>query len=117
MSDSQIIVQADKTVVKITGLNIKGLNTTQLEDILTEKLVSMVRIIGVTGTSIEMDIYGLDDSCIIKDEIGIIKAVSLAEGITASEVAQISFAQKITEIDYSNIPPKLDNACMKERWL
>jgi len=117
LHDSQIIVQADKTVIKITNLSVKGLNTQKLEDLLIQKLESMVRIIGVTGSSLEMDIYGLDENAILKDAEGLIKAISLAEGITASEVTTIAFAQKIRAVDFDKIPGKAQHACMKERWL
>jgi len=117
LNDSQIIVQADKTVVKINNLRIKGLNTRSLENILIDKLQRMVRIIGVTGSSIEMGVYGLDEEAILKDSEGFIKAVSLAEGITASEVTAIAYAKKICQVDFEHIPSKEGHACMKERWL
>ena len=56
MDDSRIIVQVDKTVVKITGVNIKGLNIQQVEALMKERLQSVARVIGVTGSSIEMDV-------------------------------------------------------------
>lgn len=117
MNDTQVIVQADKTVVKISGLSIKGLNTQELEDLLIQRIGSIVRIIGVTGSSLEMDVYGMNAKDILKDEAGIISAVSLAEGISASEVAQISYAKNITAVAYDQIPSGSDYACMKERWL
>lgn len=117
MNDSQIIVQADKTVIKIHNLSVKGLNTRQLENILIDKLDSMVRVIGVTGSSLEMDVYGLDEEAILKDEAGFIQAISLAEGITASEVTAIAYAKKICDVDFDHIPSKEGHSCMKERWL
>lgn len=117
MNDSQVIVQADKTVIKIHNLSVRGLNTQALENILIDKLESMVRIIGVTGSSIEMDVYGLDEEAILKDSQGFIQAISLAEGITASEVTAIAYAKKICEVDFDHIPAKEGHACMKERWL
>ncbi|MGI6586165.1 MAG: hypothetical protein ACOX3L_09575 [Lutisporaceae bacterium] len=48
MNQEYIIAYADKTVLKISGLRIKGLNTKKLEQILKEKLYTLVRIIGVT---------------------------------------------------------------------
>lgn len=117
MNDSQVIVQADKTVIKIHNVRVKGLNTQSLENILIEKLESMVRVIGVTGSSIEMDVYGLDEEAILKDSEGFIKAVSLAEGITASEVTAIAYAKKICQVDFDHIPSRAGHACMKERWL
>ena len=55
MDDCKVIVQVDKTVVKVTGITVKGLNIQQLEALLQEKLVSVVRVIGVTGSSIDME--------------------------------------------------------------
>ena len=54
-SSEKIIAFADKTVFSIKGLEVKGLNTEQVEDILTKKLGTMVRVIGVTSSRIEMD--------------------------------------------------------------
>ena len=64
MEDSKIIVQVDKTVVKITGIDVKGLNIQQLEEIIKDKLKSVVRIIGVTGSSLEMDVYGIEEDAV-----------------------------------------------------
>ena len=81
MEQNSVIVHVDKTVVKVTGLNIAGLNINQLEKVLLDKLKSVVRIIGVTGQSIEMDVYGIAEEDIQKDENGIIKAIAMAEGM------------------------------------
>ena len=51
-SSEKIIAFADKTVFSIKGLEVKGLNTEQLEDILTKKLGTLVRVIGVTSSRI-----------------------------------------------------------------
>ena len=61
MNNNKVIVQVDKTVVKISGLDVKGLNIQELEIVLKENLKSVVRIIGVTGSSVEMDVYGIDE--------------------------------------------------------
>ena len=53
MDNTKIYVNVDKTVVKITGLDIKGLNIQQVEDILMDKLKTMTRVIGVTGDYIK----------------------------------------------------------------
>lgn len=113
----KIIVQVDKTVIKVTGINIKGLNLQELEKIIFDKLKSVVRIIGVTGDSIEMDVYGIDEEQILIEESGIIKAISLAEGITLSDLAQISSVQKIKSVDIQHIPELPDTGCKGERWL
>ena len=52
---TRILVQVDKTVIKITGLSVRGLKINELEQLLQERLQSMVRIIGVSGSQIEMD--------------------------------------------------------------
>lgn len=66
MDDSKVIVQVDKTVVKITGIDVKGLNIQELEALIKDKLKSVVRIIGVTGSSLEMDVYGIEEEDIFK---------------------------------------------------
>ena len=117
MDTNQVLVQVDKTVVKVTGINIKGLNIQQLEAILKEKLVSVVRIIGVTGSSIEMDLYGVEEEDLKKNEEGIIQAVALADGITLTDLAQIAAINKMKEVDIDHVPAYHHGQCMKERWL
>ena len=117
MEENCVIVQVDKTVIKVTGLDIKGLNIQQLEKILLDKLKSMVRIIGVTGESIEMDVYGIDEEDIFREKDGIIKAIATADGITLSDIAKISSVEKIKKVDFDDIPEYNENSCMKERWL
>lgn len=116
MEDNKIIVQVDKTVIKITGLNIKGLNLQEVEKIIFNKLKSVVRIIGVTGNSIEMDVYGIEEKDILKDESGIIKAISLADGITLSDLTQIASVKKIKSVDIHHIP-ECNSGCRGERWM
>jgi hypothetical protein len=116
MEDNKIIVQVDKTVIKITGLNIKGLNLQEVEKVIFNKLKSVVRIIGVTGNSIEMDVYGIEEKDILKDQRGIIKAISLADGITLSDLAQISSVKKIKGFDIQHIP-EYNGGCRGERWM
>ena len=110
-----VVAHADKTVLKIGGITVKGLNTRQLEELLTERLQSVVRVIGVTGESIDMDVYGLDESDILRKEDGIITAVSLAEGITLTDLSKIISAKKIVPVHYDEIPEKL-RGCGRERW-
>jgi len=111
-----IIAHVDKTVLKIHGLRIKGLNARVLEENLANRLKSVVRVIGVTGSSIDMDVYGLDEQSILKDENGIIRAISLTEGITATELSQIASAKKIVSVDYDSIPDT-NQGCSKVRWI
>ena len=117
MEDSRIIVQVDKTVVKITGVQIKGLNIQQVEALMKEKLKSAARVIGVTGSSIEMDVYGVEEEDIRKDGDGLIRAISVADGITLTDLAQISSVDKIKTVDVNEIPEYSETECMMERWL
>lgn len=116
MLENKVIVQVDKTVVKITGLEIKGLNIQQLEKIIKDKLKSVVRIIGVTGNSIEMDVYGIEEENILKEKDGIIKAIALAEGITVSDLVEIDSVEKIKNHHIDNVP-EYNQGCRGERWL
>lgn len=116
MTGNQVIVYSDKTVLKISGLKIRGLNTRELEEKLTEKLNSVVRVIGVTGSNIDMDVYGIAPDQILRDEQGIIKIVSTADGITATEVAELSSAERVVPVEYDDIPSNENMACARERW-
>lgn len=116
MNNDKIIVHVDKTVIKIVGLKIKGLNIQELERVIYDKLKSVVRIIGVTGNSIEMDVYGVEEEHILKEKDGIIKAISFAEGITVTELAQMNSIEKIRSYDINNIP-EYSRGCKGERWL
>lgn len=117
MEHQFIIAHADKTVLKISGLEIRGLNTRELEETLAEKLHTFVRVIGVTGEHVEMDIYGLDPEQIAKDEHGLIHAVALTEGITATELAAISCNEKIVDVDIQTVPDQPISDCPRERWM
>ena len=117
MDDSKVIVQVDKTVVKITGIDVKGLNIQQLEALIKDRLKSVVRIIGVTGSSLEMDVYGVEEEDVLKEGDGIIKAVAPADGITLTDLAQISSVSKIKTVNIDDVPEYMEGQCMKERWL
>ena len=80
MNHEYIIAHADKSVLKISGLEVKGLNTRQLEEILAEKLHTFVRVIGVTGDNIEMDVYNIDPEQVRRNEKGLIESIVLTEG-------------------------------------
>ena len=67
-NSDRIIAFADKTVFSIKGLEVKGLNTEQIEDALMKKLGTIVRVIGVTSDRIEMDVYGIEPEQILRDE-------------------------------------------------
>jgi hypothetical protein len=114
--DTKIIVQVDKTVVKVTGLEVKGLNIQQLEEIIVDKLKSVIRIIGVTGNSIEMDVYGVEEEDILRQEDGIINSIAIADGITVSDLSALSSVKKIQSVDINNVPEYIENGCMGERW-
>ena len=112
-----IIAYVDKTVVKIRGLKVTGLKPYELEKRIEDVIDSRVRIIGVTGNSIDMDIYGMDKDAVFENESGIIEAISITEGITALDVMKIDSAEKILEVDYENIPTGQYSGCAKERWI
>lgn len=114
--DTKVIVQVDKTVVKITGVEVKGLNIQQLEEIIKGKLKSLIRIIGVTGSSIEMDVYGVEEEDILREENGLIKAIALADGINISDVTTLSSVKKIQSVNIDSVPDYIENGCMGERW-
>jgi len=117
MSDNQIIAFADKTVLKISGLSVRGLDTRALEQRLTEKLGSIVRVIGVTGSSIDMDVYGLTPEQLLRDEGGILRTVSTTEGVSATEVAKLSGAEHIVPVDINDIGQAQNYSCARERWV
>ncbi|GFI61559.1 hypothetical protein IMSAG049_00718 [Clostridiales bacterium] len=95
----------------------KGLNIQQLEELIKDKLKSVVRIIGVTGSTLEMDVYGIDEEDLLREKDGIITAISLADGITITDLAQISSVSKIKTINIDDVPEYAEGQCMKERWL
>lgn len=116
MSENQVIVYADKTVLKITGLKIQGLDTRSIESIMREKLGTIVRVIGVTGDEIDMDVYGIDADQILRDEQGIIHAVSAAEGIEVTDVVRLASAEHIVPVAWDSIKAREGQYCQKERW-
>ncbi|WP_300692936.1 hypothetical protein [uncultured Oscillibacter sp.] len=113
---SKIIAFADKTVFSITGLSVKGLNTEQIEGILSKKMGAIVRVIGVTSQRIEMDVYGIDPSQILRDENDVIKAVACAEGISLTDLAQVEQAERIVDVDYNEVTVPDGPYCARERW-
>jgi len=114
--DTSIIAYIDKTVIRIKGVKIKGLKPFELEKTLEDIIERRIRVIGVTGDSIEMDVYNVEPESIIKDEKGIITAISTVQGITATELTEIDSAKKILEVDVNNIPKGIYLGCGKERW-
>lgn len=117
MKHDYIIAHADKLVLKISGVTIKGLNTVQLEKILAEKLHTFVRVIGVTGDNIEMDLYGIEPEQVRKNEEGLINSVALAEGISITDLTKMTCSEKIIKVDYNEIPDTPISDCAMERWI
>ena len=117
MGREYIIAHAEKLVLKISGLEVKGLNTKMLEDILPEKLKTFVRVIGVTGEGIEMDVYGVEPEKIRRDEKGLMESIALAEGITVTDLAKMACSDKIVNVDYNSIPDEPKSSCAMERWI
>lgn len=113
----KVLVQVDKTVIKLTGLSVHGLNINELEELLKNKLKSMVRIIGVSGDRIEMDVYGVEEENILRNEQGIIQTVALARGITVSDITKMEHVKKIRTVDVKDIPAYDPTGCKAERWL
>lgn len=116
MADNSVIVYADKTVLKISGLKIKGLNTSSIEKIMRDRLNTIVRVIGVTGSEIDMDVYNIDPEQILRDEDGIIRAVATAEGIEVTDVVRLAGAERIHPVDWNCIPDWDGQYCQAERW-
>ena len=117
MAEEFIIAYADKSVLKISGLSVKGMSTTQVEDLLSDKLKALVRVIGVTGTSIEMDVYDAEPDQIRKNAEGLIETIALAEGISVNDVTTVSCSDKIVPIDFNDIPAEPLSDCARERWI
>jgi hypothetical protein len=115
-NETRIIVQVDKTIVKITGLSVRGLNTLQLEELLRQRLKTLIRVIGVLGDSIEMDVYGLDEEAIRRNEAGLIEAVALADGISVSDLTRLASVETARRVDFDTIPPHSEKQCPAERW-
>jgi hypothetical protein len=111
-----VFAYADKTMLRISGLSVRGLNAGQLEELLARELNSMVRVIGVTGQSIDMDVYGLSEDNILRDEKKIIKAAALAEGITLTDLASLACSGKTTAVEAAALARPAGLHCAGERW-
>lgn len=118
MADNWIIAYVDKTVVKIQGLHIQGLDIPVLEKRLMDLFGSIVRIIGVTGTSIDMDVYdGIASEQILRNPAGFIQAVSAIDGVHAGDVAELASAKRIVSVDIDDERLRKPYSCAKERWM
>jgi len=111
----QVVAYADKTIVKIEGVEVKGLKPEELEKKIYSIFKRPVRVVGVTSESLEMDIYDLPPERIIKDQQGIIKVLSLVPGLTATEISKISKLEKAKAVDINDIIPGSKYACAAER--
>jgi hypothetical protein len=111
-----VFAYADKTMLRISGISVRGLNAGRLEELLTRELNSLVRVIGVTGQSIDLDVYGLDEANILRDEKKIIKAVALAEGITLTDLVGIACSGKTTAVEAADLGRPAGPHCAGERW-
>lgn len=114
---SYVIAAADKSVLKISGISVQGLNTRALEELLSQRLHTLVRVIGVTGERIEMDVYGIAPEQIRRDQDAWVRAVSLVEGVTAGDLCQIAVSEKIVAVDLGDVPDEPYQGCARERWM
>ncbi len=115
--ETKVIAFLDKAVVKITGVTIKGLRPFVLEERLAEVLDRPVRVIGVAGDSIEIDIYELSSEQIIRNKDGIIKTVATTPGMTAQEVVDIVEAEKAATVPLDQLKNGIRCSCPKEGWV
>lgn len=76
-----------------------------------------MRIIGVTGTGIEMDVYGVPEEALRRDERGMIEAMSLCEGITVSDLTEMEQCSRIREVPFESLPAYTMDACQGEKWI
>ncbi|MBP1764047.1 MAG: uncharacterized protein H6Q65_1105 [Firmicutes bacterium] len=115
--EDKIVAYVDKTIVKITGIQIQGIKPIELEKAVAAKIGCPVRVIGVTSTSLKMDVYGLDPESILRDEQGLLQTISLIPGLTASDVTQIATAEKAKEISAEELAKRTRTCCPKENWV
>ncbi len=111
----RVIVLADKTILRIRGISVAGLRPHELEVRLRAVLDTPVRVIGVTGESLDLDVYGMDPDAILRSEEDLITTVSLTDGIAAAEVIQIAAAERAVDVDADAVPES-PNGCRAERW-
>lgn len=116
--EDKVIVYVDKTMLSISGIDIKGLNTYEVESLLKENLGQEARIIGVTSTNLQFDIYGASEVSLSEIAGSIVKVISMSEGITCSDIVEISDNDKVVEIEYNEIPhDEKIKGCIGERWI
>lgn len=115
--EDRIIAYVDKTIVKITGIQIQGLKPIELEKAVAQEIGCPVRVIGVSSQSIQMDIYGLEPEAILRNQKGLVQAISLIPGLTASEIVQIVTAEKAREISAEELAKRTRVSCPKANWV
>lgn len=115
----KVIVYTDKTMLKISGLRVKGLRPPDLEEKLQQIFQRPVRLIGVTCNQIEMDVYGLDNEVALTKTDGIVQAISFVEGITPDNIIEISCSGRSVEVDVEEIRRLAASSgqCGRERWI
>lgn len=118
MGCNRVIVYVDKTVVKITGLKIARINLTAIEKELIAVLERPVRVIGVSGESLEFDVYEFSPEQVYKNERNIVEAIA-NEGIRGTEVAKIMKAEQAPEISVADLIAitAQKEGCAAEKWL
>ena len=115
--DERIIALIDKTILRITGLRVGGLRPPDVEACLADRLGTPVRVIGVTGESLQLDVYGLVPEQIQRDAEGLLKALSAVEGITVTDVVRMASAPMAVDVDMDRLPRSpLAGGCRAERW-
>jgi len=114
-----VIVYTDKTMLKITGIRVKGLRAPELEERLQQIFHRPVRLIGVTGNQIEMDIYDLDNEAALNKADGVVQAISFVEGITADNIIEISCSGRSVELNVEEIRRLAASSgqCGRESWI
>jgi hypothetical protein len=115
--EDQIVAYVDKTIVKITGIRVRGIKPAELETAVAKEIGCPVRVIGVSSESLQMDVYGLDPEAILQNEQGLIQTISLIPGLTASDVAQIALAEKARAIPAAELANRTRTSCPKENWV
>lgn len=114
--EDKIIAYVDKTIVKITGIHVRGIKPADLEKKVAAAIGCPVRVIGVSSQSIQMDIYGLEPEAVLRNEKGFLQAVSLVPGLTASNIMQIATAEKAREVSAVELAKRTRTSCPKENW-
>lgn len=116
-AEDKIVAYVDKTIVKITGISVRGIKPVDLEQVVSKEIGCPVRVIGVSSQSIKMDVYGMEPEAILRNEQGLITAISLIPGLTASDVACIAAAEKAREISTTELASRPQAVCPKEKWV